>query len=120
MSRNMRIYTRHEFLDLPEGTIFAKGKEWYFDQLQVKGKTLPADDGGYCGDFYTMEFAWVDGEDSMECINRLYEMLEQKKSYPMQNSECRDGMFDLDDLFLVFEKADLLILKQYIEKAIAL
>ena len=115
----MKIYTRHEFLNLPEGTIFAKGKEWYFDQLQVKGKTLPADNEGYCGDFYSMEFAWVECRESMQGIDRLYEMLEKGVSYPMNNSEGRDGMFDPDELFLVFEKPDLLILKQYIEEAIA-
>jgi hypothetical protein len=115
----MKVYKRYEFLNLPAGTIFAKGKEWYFDQLQVKGDTLPADEDGYMGDFYSMEFAWVECRESMEGINRLYDMLEKGSSYPMNDSESRDGMFDPDDLFLVFEKDDLLILKTYIEEAIA-
>lgn len=114
----MKIYTRHEFLNLPEGTIFAKGKEWYFDQLQVKGKTLPVEED-FCGDFYSMEFEWIACTDSGNSFDRLDDMLKNGASYPMNNSEGRDGMFDLDELFLVFEKPDLLILKTYIEEAIA-
>jgi hypothetical protein len=117
----MRIYTRREFLKLPEGTVYASGKEWYFEGPKIKGKTIWFDDiENDIHDFYEQDFNWVEGKDSGECFDRLADMLATGSSYPMQNSICRDGMFDPDDLFLVYEKADLEILKAYIEEAIEL
>lgn len=113
----MRIYSRQEFLKLPVGTIYCKGKEWYFDNLCIKGESLLWEDG--MGDWYEMDPAWVGGKNSGECFDRLQEMLDKQASYPMQNAECRDGCFEDTDLFLVFEKNDLIILRDYIEQAIA-
>lgn len=104
-------------MDLPEGTLYCKGKEWFFEHMCIKGKSIKWGDG--IGDWYEMDPCWVDGNNSGECFSRLQEMLDKKASYPMQNCECRDGCFDPDDLFLVFEKDDLVILKNYIEEAIA-
>lgn len=36
----MRILRRQEFLLLPVGTLYARGKPWAFDNLQIKGETI--------------------------------------------------------------------------------
>ena len=108
----MRIYKRDEFMKLPPGTAFCKGKEWYFNGVNFKGETIG-------NDWYEADPAWVDGRNSEECFERLEKMLNGGASYPMKNSECRDGYFDDEDLFLVFEEGDLKILRDWIDAAIS-
>lgn len=112
----MRVLNRKAFLMLPIGTAFCKGKEWFFEGLAFKDETIVA---GEHGDWYEADPAWVDGEDSGECIDRLIEMLATGASYPMQNSICRDGLFEPDDVFLIFEREDLLKLRTRIDAALA-
>ncbi len=45
-------------------------------------------------------------------------MLKKGASFPLQVAECRDGMFDADDIFLVWEKPDLASLAQFAANAI--
>lgn len=113
----MKVITRDKFLDYPEGTIFAKGKEWYFDNLCIKGVTFPADED-YCGDFLYLDTSWPDAWDSGKAIDLLAEAIETGKSFECEKGYSRDGMFDLEDLFLVYEKDDLEFLKEQIENAI--
>ena len=107
----MRIYTRADFLKLPPGTAYCKGKRWHFTGLGFKGESLD-------NDWYETDPAWVDGYDSGECFGRLEEMLATGASYPMDDSECRDGLFEPDDLFLVLEKDDLRQLRKWVDTAI--
>lgn len=107
----MKIYTRAEFLKLPEGTIFAKGKPWFFDTLSVKGETCPYD-------FLCRELVNIESSGSDQRVDRLDEMLEAGASYPIEDAYGRDGCFDDDDLFLVYEKADLEELRNVINVAL--
>ncbi len=107
----MRIYTRSDFLKLPSGTAFCKGKRWHFGGVVFKGESLS-------NDWFEADPAWVDGEDCGECFDRLEKMLNDGASYPMQTSECRDGLFEDDDLFLVLEKDDLRRLREWIDAAV--
>ena len=108
----MRLYTRSEFLELPAGTVYCQGGEWYFENLCFKAETRG-------NDWRYTDPAWVDCESSEECIDRLIEMKEHKASYAMQESEGRDGCYNDDDLFLVFEKPDLEKLRTWIDAAIS-
>lgn len=110
----MKVINRTDFMKLPAGTAFCKGKPWYFGSICFKGDTLdtPTGDWGY------YEPAWVDAGDSGEAFDRLEEMLQLGKSYPMEDASGRDGCFDMDDLFLIFERADLEALKSCINDAI--
>lgn len=110
----MRIYRRKEFLALPAGTAYCKGKEFVFEGLTFKGEGY-----GMANDWFVFDPAWVDGQDSGECLHRLDEMLQAGASYPMQDSICRDGLYDDDAIFLVFERADLMKLREHIDAAIA-
>lgn len=111
----MRVMNKADFLKLPPGVAYCCGKKWYFYSLNFKGDSIP----DTVGDWYELDPAWVDGHDSGECFDRLTDMLEKGASYPMQDSECRNGLYEDDDIFLVFEKADLLKLKEWIDAAIS-
>jgi hypothetical protein len=65
-----------------------------------------------------MSLDWIDGRNSEECFGRLDAMLKTGASFPMQNSTCRDGMFDDENIFLVWEKPDLEFLATLTAKAI--
>lgn len=113
----MRIVKRSEFLNLPEGTIFSKGREWFFDGLCTKGETL-FDSKGLPIDFLARDWIWISSTSEDDQFDRLYEMKESGASYPIKDSEHRDGCFNDDDLFLIFEHADLLVMKSDIENAL--
>lgn len=108
----MKVLTRAEFMKMPEGTIFAKGKPWCFEDLSVKGQTLPSD-------FIYLSLVTVESDSADEWSSRLNEMLETGCSYPIDESGfTRDGCFDEGDLFLVYEKSDLLMLRSHIDEAL--
>ena len=108
----MKVLNRQDFMKMPEGTIFAKGKRWYFEQLSFKAGTMS-------DDFVCLDLCNVDNDSFEQLIDRLEEMLSKGTSYPFDNTGfSRDGCFDEDDLFLVFEKDDLLILRSRIDEAL--
>lgn len=106
----MKIYSRSAFLQLPEGTLFCKGKPWYWGTLMLKGESLP-------NDFIYRDLCWVDAESSSEATEAFEEMLTQGVSVPMESAYGRDGCFDNDDIFLVFEEPDLEQLSEIIDNA---
>lgn len=112
----MKIYRLNEFLKLPEGTVFCRGKEWVFGSPSIKGESL---DNG-TGDFWARSLDWIDANSSGEAFDRLDEMLEKGASYPLVTCESRDGMLDKEALFLVYEKADLESLIKDLQKALTL
>lgn len=114
----MRIYERQEFLKLPEGTIYAEGKPWFFYGIHVKGETIYRVGDGTPHDFCTRDLVWVDGHSSEEVEERLDEMKDYGVSYPIESSFGRDGSYDDEALFLVYEQADLIELRGLIEAAL--
>ena len=109
----MKVVDRKTFLGLPEGTIYHKGKPWYFGNLSIKGESL-SHDWFYC------DPSWVDANDMGEAASRLEEMLAAGASYPCETNYGRDGCFDEEELFLVYEHADLIWLREQINKAVAM
>lgn len=107
----MKLYTKPEFLKLPEGTLYCKGKPWHFHEICVKADSLGTDD------FVSLSLNYIESFDCGEANSRLQEMLDAGASYPLQESFGRDGMFDKDDLFLVFERSDLDRLTEFVEAA---
>lgn len=108
----MKIYKRAEFLGLPAGTIYAKGKPWYFSEPHIKGDTLPSND------WVCLSFNWISAKNESEQHEYLEHMLESGASYPMNDSFGRDGCFDKEEFFLVYEKDDLLKLREYVDEAL--
>ncbi|MEP3245154.1 MAG: hypothetical protein ABJN40_13410 [Sneathiella sp.] len=109
----MKLYNRAEFLKLPKGTIYAKGEEWAFDSLAVKGESLK-------NDWWYFDPSGIEVNDSGEMIDRFENMKRIGTSYPMDDCFYRDGMFEENDLFMVFELDDLVRLKGFVEVAIQL
>jgi hypothetical protein len=114
----MRVYRRADFMQLPPGTLFCKiGEAWIFEgSLAVKGETLAGDPG----DFYDRDLCTIDFGDSNELFERLEAMRDSGASFPLNTAESRDGLYDREALFLVYEKADLEELQRVIQEAIAL
>jgi len=107
----MKVLNRTDFLGMPAGTIYAKGVQWAFGGVSIKGETLG-------NDWVCLDPAWVSAHDSGDAVGRLEEMLEQGASYPGEDAWGRDGCFDADAVFLVFERADLEELRGHIDRAL--
>lgn len=106
----MRIYNRAEFLKLPEGVLFCKGKPWHWDTPMVKGESLT-------NDFIFRDLCCIEDEGSDD-DPIMTAMLENGESAAINTAYARDGCFDDEDIFLVFEAADLNELKGIINNAL--
>ncbi len=96
----MKIYNRKDFLNLPLGIIFCKGIKWCFDSLCMKGDS--------CGnDFYYVDQCCIDANNGGELVDRLEDSLINGTSYIINHNSARDGLFNEEDIFLVYEKEDL-------------
>jgi hypothetical protein len=113
----VKIISRAEFMKLPPGTIFAKGKMAYFETPCVKGDTL-FDFDGKPTDFNDTQLVAFENRTSEEFFDRFEEMVATGKSYPMNDDYGRDGCFDDQDLFLIYEPADLERLIEHARNAI--
>lgn len=113
----MKILRREAFLELPSGVLFAKGKPWYFETPHVKGDTIYHN--GKAIDFIHRDLVSISSHDSGEWSDRLDEMVEKGVSYPINEDYGRDGCFDNDDLFLVYEDVDLVELRSAIDAALS-
>lgn len=107
----MRVFSRADFLKMPAGTIYAKGVRWAFGGLNIKGESLGTD-------WLALDPCWVSARDGGEAIDRLEEMLETSASHPGADAFSRDGYFEADAIFLVFERADLEALRVHIDAAL--
>jgi hypothetical protein len=107
----MRVVDRKTFLGLPEGTFYCKGERWCFDDMCLKGESLS-------NDWFYLSFNWIESDDSGMAFDRLEDMAANGASYPMEDAWTRDGCFDDDALFLVFERDDLERLRGLIDKTL--
>lgn len=99
----MKIYNRKKFLKLPNGTIFCKGTKWCFDNLSIKGHSWE-------NEFLYIDLCNIDANDTGQWVDRLEDSLENCTSYPINNNIARDGLFEEEGIFLVFEEKDLIFL----------
>jgi hypothetical protein len=111
----MRMVDRAGFLALPAGTFFVKaGSRWAFGGLCIK------DDNAGDNDWYELDPAGIASDDTGEWLDRLEEMERAGASYPMQDAVARDGLYEDGALFLIYERDDLLRLRDMVDVAIAL
>ena len=106
----MKIVNRTQFLALPPGTVYMNYNYGLFGDLSLKGDTMALDSGS-AGDFHTVNLTGaVEANDSGDYHDRLMAM-EQGASFPAEfDSYGRDGMFDPDQLFAVYEYNDVTLL----------
>jgi hypothetical protein len=119
-ANQMKILNRQKFMEMPPGTIFCKGEKWGFNQISFKGDTIYSKRCPFGSDFGYLDLCRVDAGCGQEWADALDKMLIDGTSLPFDNEGFgRDGFFDEKDLFLVFEKEDLLALRGRIDEAIA-
>jgi hypothetical protein len=97
----MRIVDLQTFRELPVGTVYAKFKPNYFGDLCVKGDTWEHD-------FLTADLCCcVESNGSEDLFDKLDRMVKEGVSLPLDfDYYGRDGMFEPDQLFAVYERAD--------------
>lgn len=98
----MKIVDRAAFLAMPDGTVFAKYQPHVFDELAIKGETMG-------GDFVVQDLnPWFTTTTGDDYFDQLIAIQAGEPSPPL-DYDCagRDGLFDQDQLFAVFDRADL-------------
>jgi hypothetical protein len=98
----MKIIDLQTFREMPSGILFSKYQPTYFGDLCVKDETLE-------NDFYVSQIQdAIECESSEEfaelCIKAEKEGISLKMDF---DTICRDGMFEEDQLFAVWEKEDI-------------
>ncbi len=103
----MKLVKRQELMEMPEGTLYCELREpWIFSGLSIKGSTINID--GKNIDFGTRGLEWVDADNSGEAVDRLEEMLlDSSVNYPVEAAYGREGMFDDEQVYMVYDKADI-------------
>lgn len=109
----MKIVDRKTFLAMPAGTIYCKGVPWAFDGITIKGSSLT-------NDWSYLDMAWPSAFDSGEASQILDSSLQDGTSFPCEDAFGRDGCFDDEAVFLIFEKEDLKALRGRIDDALDL
>lgn len=97
----MKIVNREQFLALPSGTLFSKYQPCVFEPLAIKGDT-------WTNDFLVQELHdAVDAANEAEFTDTLFFAVEEGRSVNL-NLDCmgRDGLFDADQLFAVWERRE--------------
>lgn len=116
----MKIVNRSTFLAMPPGTVYAKYEPCIFEEMCIKGETLFHDDGRPFDWFYQQIVDAVDAFDSNEWSDRLERSRLTGESVPMNfDIESRDGCFEDDQLFAVWEPADITALITRLQEALA-
>lgn len=96
----MKIINRKEFLELPAGVIYAKCNSYAFGDLSIKGKSV-------ANDWYYRSLLEIDSNDTMEMLEKIDRAREDGESFSLDlECECRDGFYDADQEFVVFEEMD--------------
>jgi len=100
----MKIVDRKTFLALPDETLFSKYEPCVFGDLTIKGETVGAND------FLTQQICdAVRCRDSGEFANILYVAQETGRSFEMDfNCMGRDGIFEDEQLFAIWDHADII------------
>jgi len=100
----MRIVKRASFLAMPSGTVFCKYADYVFEDLSIKGSTIG--ELGYAYQALSSGYVVpeVIGVEWHELLMRAEESGESLT--PDFYRMSRDTCFDPDQLFVVFEDAD--------------
>ena len=104
----MRIMNRKEFLKLPSGQLYRKFEETDFGELCIKR------DSTQFNDWYVQYLDWMkhigeDNEDEIDSKALLDSNFEMEVEFDMS---IRDGLFDRDQLFAVYNKDEI---REYIK-----
>ncbi len=103
----MRIVDRQTFLAMPAGTVYAKYEPCCFEELSIKGDTIN-DLSGRAIDFLSQQIV-----DAVQCrgSDEFFSILDAAQNEGKTvtfdfNCEGRDGCFDYEQLFSVWDAID--------------
>ncbi|RUT30864.1 hypothetical protein WG29040_23280 [Pseudomonas sp. PAMC 29040] len=115
----MRIVDRKTFLAMPEGTIFAK-----YDPSVIREPMVKAESIGSEGELF--DFRYTSLTDEVDCSGSFERDgimdLAEIEGTPFAlhfNTQCRDGLFDADQLFAVWDRDDVEGLISRLQSALA-
>jgi hypothetical protein len=110
----MKIVNRETFLKMPAETVYSEYKPCAFDQVCIKGETTG-------NDFYVNYVTQtLDCKNSEEFVDILFAAEKSGDSFPLDfDTEGRDGMFDDEQLFAVWDKQDIEGLIERLKQTIA-
>lgn len=102
----MKIINRREFLAMPSGTVFAKYDPSIIQEPMVKFDTIES--RGEVIDFYYASLTdEVDCSGSFERDGIMDLAVIEGTPFALHfNTRCRDGLYDADQLFAVWERDD--------------
>ena len=111
----MKIVDRKTFLAIPGEVLFSKYSPCYFGPLEIRG-----DVWDHCNDFLSQEIAGaIESTGSGEFSDKLDDAQNYGGSLAMDFDSCgRDGCFDEDQLFAVWEREDVLKLIERLNRLV--
>lgn len=112
----MKIIGMDAFRKMPVDTVFRSAEEPFsFGEIMFLGSVHPV-----INDWVEYGFDIPMREDDVEPTGALFDMLDNCVSVPLAaDMYGRHGLYPQKPIFMVYEKADLLILRERIEAAIA-
>jgi len=99
----MRIVNRAEFLSLPANTVYVKYDKHYGLSQIIEIKASTPEDGW--GDDFVVNHLSVFVEDPYSDIDVDFEKINDTFRFEI-NQTIRDGLFEADQLFAVFDNED--------------
>jgi len=107
----MKIINRKQFLEAPEGTIYSEFKPCIINGLYIKNESygLYIKNKSLGNDWYYQDLInSMDYNDSREYTDKLLKAKDDPKYELRQdyNVSQRDGLFDEEQLFLIYDKDD--------------
>ncbi len=101
----MKLLNREAFLKL-EDVLFCKYEPYTFDTLLIKGETRAYGDFYYKKLFVLKESEEDDASESYILANQSFE--ESKEGFIDLDGWYRDGLYDKDQLFVVFDNEEVI------------
>lgn len=103
----MKIVNLPQFLALPPDTLFSKFAPCYMEELLIKGDSLHE-----CDDFCFQSIAdAIESNSSRDWSDKIFDAKNNGTSLRMDfDCQGRDGCFEKDQLFAVWEKEDVMAL----------
>jgi len=111
----MKIVNKQEFYNLPNGTLYSDYEPYVFNNLKIKLDTL-CDSNRSPFDFYYQDLIGnVFSNDGSKLVDTLDLAIKDKTSFALDfGSISRDGLFEENQLFAIYEAKDIIQLENTI------
>jgi hypothetical protein len=98
----MKIINYDEFVSLPKGTLYRETEPCWFGELQIKQDSINENN-----DWLLTRLDYLEESHSSDDFIKCYNKMEKGESFNLDiHCSERDGMFDYDRKFLIYEKKD--------------